>query len=67
MSADCGSSYNLDHGDVNFDGVDTTFGHTIPVTCSEGYVIDGEPHITCLASGKWSTRTHCQIVGKYFS
>ena len=62
--ADCGDSYDLDNGYVNFDGVETTFDHTIPVTCEEGYVVEGEPHITCLASGAWSTNTQCRIVGK---
>ena len=64
--SDCGNSYNLTNGNVNFDGVETTFGHTIPVTCEEGYAIEGEPHITCLPSGEWSTKTQCQIVGKCF-
>ena len=42
---------------------ETTYNHTIPVACNEGYNIVGDDHITCLASGEWSTNTYCAIKG----
>ena len=61
--SDCGSEYVLDHGFANFDGRDTTFGHSVPVICNKGYEILGDPEITCQDSGKWSSATYCHIEG----
>ena len=53
----------LDHGFANFDGRDTTFGHSVPVICNKGYEILGDPEITCQDSGKWSSAPYCHIEG----
>ena len=65
--SDCGASYTLAHGHANFTDRETTFNHTVPVTCNIGYDITGEEHITCLHTGNWSMDTECIIKGKLSS
>lgn len=38
-------------------GVGTQYGDQVKFMCKEGYVLQGEAHITCLASGEWSSIT----------
>ena len=63
---DCGDSYTIEHGHVNFTGHLTTFNQTVPVVCNVGYNLVGASNIACGSDGSWSTDTHCQAVGKYF-
>ena len=66
LFVDCGSSYTLENGAVNFTGIKTTFQHTAPVYCDEGYKIHGSHQITCHSDGQWSQYTKCQIISMYF-
>ncbi|XP_050712143.1 sushi, von Willebrand factor type A, EGF and pentraxin domain-containing protein 1-like isoform X3 [Eriocheir sinensis] len=44
-------------------GVGTQYGDQVKFRCEEGYILHGEPHITCQASGEWSSITPtCQAV-----
>lgn len=57
----------IENGNINFTGMDTTFGKSVPVSCDIGYKRKGDPHITCLEDGSWRTSVSCEIVGKQFS
>ena len=65
LFVDCGSSYTLENGAVNFTGIKTTFQHTAPVYCDEGYKIHGSHQITCHSDGQWSQYTKCRISVTY--
>ena len=56
---ECETDYFLAHGRVDFSEVETVYGQKVFVTCEEGYEVEGDSVITCLASGEWST-TVCQ-------
>ena len=56
---ECETDYFLAHGRVDFSEVETVYGQRVFVTCEEGYEVEGDSVITCLASGEWST-TVCQ-------
>lgn len=61
--SDCGDTYTLDNGVVDFTGgAITTYGRSLPVTCNTGYEPIGGSRITCLSDGIWSTVT-CEIIG----
>ena len=66
LFVDCGSSYTLENGAVNFTGIEPTFQHTAPVYCDEGYEIQGIHRITCQSNGQWSQSARCQIISMYF-
>lgn len=38
-------------------GVGSQYGDQVRFKCDQGYVLQGETHITCLASGEWSSIT----------
>lgn len=57
---DCGSSYTLANGYINWTGRETTFNHTAPVVCNTGYDIQGAHEIRCSADGSWINDTYCQ-------
>ena len=61
---DCGDVYNLPNGHVNF-GNETTYNQTAPVHCADGYYIEGDQHITCMADGNWTKNTSCKVTGLY--
>ena len=61
---DCGTTYNLTHGQVTITDGQARFNQSVPVDCDEGYEIHGEHYITCLADGTWSKNTTCVIKGK---
>ena len=65
LFVDCGSTYTLENGAVNFTGIKTTFQHTAPVYCEEGYEIHGSHQITCQSNGQWSQSVRCQIISMY--
>ena len=60
IQSDCGDTYTLNNGYVNFTGHATTYNEEVPVMCNEGYEIEGDPKIKCLATGAWSQDTACR-------
>ena len=66
FSLDCGETYYLDNGFVNFTEVETTFNQSVTVQCNDGYEINGDPFIHCRPNGSWSTNTTCQIIGTIY-
>ena len=60
---DCGKAYSLPNGHVEFEGRRTTYDERVPVTCDVEYEVRGNPFITCLSDGSWSTDTTCNIRG----
>ena len=63
---DCGDTYHIDHGMVDFTGKQTTVNHSVPVHCNDGYELQGHDNITCHANGMWSRFTRCKGISKYF-
>ena len=63
--SDCGSTFNLTHGRVDFSGRTTTYNQIVPLTCDEGYQIKGSHYLTCLEDGAWSTDSSCVKMGEY--
>lgn len=58
---DCGDSFNVTNGQVDFGNADTTFGQSFEVSCNSGYERTGGTSIECLGTGSWSTSTTCEI------
>ena len=63
LLTDCKNTFHLEHGHAEFSGDVTPYGGMVPVVCSEGYEIEGDHVITCLADGNWSTSTSCRVKG----
>ena len=63
MVPDCGDTYSIANGQVEYKGRSTYVNHKVPVKCNEGYKIQGDDELTCLHSGSWSTGTSCTITG----
>lgn len=62
---DCGNSFSVTNGLVNFTNADTTYGHSVEVTCNTGYERTGGTSIECLDDELWSTSTTCEIKGMH--
>ena len=50
-------------GYAKFAGRETTLDSTVPVACMEGYILEGDGHITCLQDESWSHNSHCEPIG----
>ena len=57
--SDCGQNVTVPNGFVNALGVATTFHEKLPVSCNEGYDLEGDPEIICQANGDWSDESYC--------
>ena len=66
LIADCGKSYHLEYGHINFTGHQTTVNQTVPINCHLGYEVHGDHHIKCLEDGSWTTNSVCKIKGQFF-
>ena len=42
-----------------------SFSKTVPVSCDEGYELQGSNTIECLSGGKWSNNTTCIVQSMY--
>ena len=62
--SDCGSDHSIANAHIDFGGL-TIFGHTVPVTCNDGYKLQGDRYIKCLADGTWSKTVSCHIKSRY--
>ena len=62
---DCGTVYYLENGKANFTGRSTKYNQKIPISCDVGYDIVGDPFMTCLANGSWSSESFCKIKGLF--
>ena len=63
LSIDCGTSYSIQHGEVDFAGQETTYGSTLAVSCNSGYELHGKENVVCGPDGTWSKLSSCHIKG----
>ena len=61
---DCGLKYHIEHGYAHFEGHETTYGSQVPVSCNDGYTLEGDNFTVCQNDGRWSLNTACHAVGK---
>ena len=61
--SDCGRGFKLDGGQVDFTGHPTTYNSNVSVSCLDGYDLNGDNYIICLASGQWSKTATCVAKG----
>ena len=60
----CDDVYSLANGHVDFNESKRLYGDIVPVTCYEGYEIQGAHFITCQSNGNWTMNSDCVIKGK---
>lgn len=57
---DCGDSFGVANGYINWTNAETTFNSSVPVYCNVSYKLKGDDKITCLGNGTWSQNTFCR-------
>ena len=62
VSAGCSNYKDIVHGEVDFTDGNTAVGSVLPITCDEGYRLQGGYNVTCMPDGCWDTNATC-IVG----
>ena len=63
---DCGDSFGVANGYINWTNAETTFNSSVPVYCNVSYKLKGDDKITCLGNGTWSQNTFCRSAGSCY-
>ena len=62
---DCGKTFTIEHGYVDYTGHQSTYNHSLPIHCEPGYVLEGALYTTCQSDGTWTHNTICRIKGQH--
>ncbi|XP_060571346.1 sushi, von Willebrand factor type A, EGF and pentraxin domain-containing protein 1-like isoform X2 [Ruditapes philippinarum] len=60
----CGEFGSIQFGETFQDNsyiIRNGYGSITEVTCDEGYIIKGSPHVKCRADGTWGTKPTCEL------